>query len=130
MVLLEKAGLPHEVLPGRIITKAVGKGSPVESERMTVGYADYCAEAGPMAPHNHAEETVFIIRSDGGYFRYGPAEDELSDRIALRPGMLIHFNPLEWHVFEYDEGGCIEIIFIYGQVDNIRPEEVVAGMSR
>ena len=130
MRLLEKSALASEVLPGRIITKAAGKGSPSESGRMTVGFADYCAEAGAMEPHNHAEECVFIIRSDQGYFRYGSAKDALGERIALKPGMLIHFEPLEWHVFEYDEGGRVEIIFIYGQVDNIRPEEVEAGLAK
>ena len=73
---------------------------------------------------------MFVIRSDRGYFRHGVAADKLSGRIALRPGMLIHFDPLEWHVFEYDEGGRVEILFIYGQVDNIRPEEVAAELSR
>lgn len=123
MILMRKEEQTSQVLPGRIITKAVGKGSPCESERMTVGYADYCEEAGPMEPHNHAEETVYIIFSEKGYVRYGDTKDSLGDRIPIEAGMLIHFAPLEWHVFEFDEGGRIEIIFIYGQVDNIRPEE-------
>lgn len=125
MVIFRKNNLAHELLPGRIITKAVGKGNPSESGRMTVGYADYCKEAGPMAPHNHAEETVFIIRAESGYVRHGDKMDQLGERIPLEPGMLLHFPPLEWHVFEYDEGGRIEILFIYGQVDNIRPEEIL-----
>ena len=125
MIVLRKDELEHELLPGRIITKAVGRGSPSGSERMTVGYADYCAEAGPMEPHNHAEETVFIIRSEKGYLRRGDDKDHLGERVSLEAGMLVHFPPLEWHVFEYDEGGRIEIIFIYGQVDNIRPEEIL-----
>jgi hypothetical protein len=124
MVLIRKEEQKSEALPGRIITKAVGKGSPCESGRMTVGYADYCEEAGPMEPHNHAEETVYIIRSVKGYIRYGDAKDNLGARILLKAGMLIHFAPLEWHVFEYDKGGRVEIIFIYGQVDHIRPEEI------
>ena len=123
MKLLQKKDLKSEILPGRIITKAVGRESPAGSGRMTVGFADYCEEAGPMEPHNHAEETVFVIKSEKGYFRYGEARDHLSGRIPLEDGMLIHFAPLEWHVFEYDTGGRVEIIFIYGQVDNIRPEE-------
>ena len=125
MVILNKKELKGEILPGRIITKAVGKGSPLESERMTVGFADYCVEAGPMGPHNHAEESVFIIQAEKGYIRCGNEKEKLGPCISLEAGMLIHFPPLEWHVFEYDEGGRIEILFIYGQVDNIRPEEVI-----
>lgn len=124
MRIIRKHEEKSEVLPGRIITKAVGKGNPSESARMTVGYADYCVEAGPMSPHNHAEEVVFIIKSDKGYVRFGAEEDKLGERIPLEAGMLLHFPPLEWHVFEYDQGGRVEIIFIYGQVDHIRPEEV------
>ena len=124
MVIIEKSKQEQVIMPGRIITKAVGKDGPSISGKMTVGYADYCVEAGPMDPHNHAEESVFIISSDKGYIRYGDNQDNLGERIALEAGMLIHFPPLEWHVFEYDEGGRVEIIFIYGQVDNIRPEEV------
>ena len=127
MTILKKEEQVREILPGRIITKAVGKDGPSKSTRMTVGYADYCAEAGPMEPHNHAEETVYVIHAEKGYLRYGSAKDVLSERISLKAGMLIHFSPLEWHVFEYDEGGRIEIIFIYGQVDNIRPEEIQNG---
>jgi len=124
MIVLQKKELTKEVLPGRIITKAIGKDNPSESGRMTVGYADYCPEAGIMEPHNHAEETVYIVQAEKGYLRFGCEQDKLGERIPLEAGMLIHFPPLEWHVFEYDEGGRIEIIFIYGQVDNIRPEEI------
>ena len=124
MRIIRKSELSSELLPGRIITKAIGKDNPSESGRMTVGYADYCIEAGPMSPHNHAEETVFIIRSDMGYVRSGAEANKLGDRIPLEAGMLLHFPPLEWHVFEYDQGGRVEIIFIYGQVDHIRPEEI------
>lgn len=125
MFIIRKDELTREVLPGRIITKAIGRDNPSESGRMTVGYADYCAEAGQMIPHNHAEEAVFIIRSEKGYVRCGNDQNNLGERIPLEAGMLLHIPALEWHVFEHDQGGRIEIIFIYGQVDHIRPEEVV-----
>lgn len=124
MERMKKEELRAETLPGRILAKAVGKDGPVASRRMTVGYGDYCIEAGPMEPHRHAEECVFIIRSDRGFVRFGPGKDELGPRIALEAGSLLHFPPLEWHVFEYDDGGRVEILFIYGQVDGIRPEEM------
>ena len=61
--------LREDVLPGRIIANAVGKDAAIESEKMTVGFGRYCAEAGPMAPHNHAEETVYIIDAKRGRVR-------------------------------------------------------------
>ena len=36
----------------------------------------------------------------------------------------LHFPELEWHVFEWDEGGYVDALFIYGQVDNIRPDQI------
>ena len=44
--------------------------------------------------------------------------------ITLEAGMTLHFPPLEWHVFEFKPGGHVDIIFFYGQVDQIRPEEM------
>ncbi len=37
--------------------------------------------------------------------------------------MILHIPENEWHAFHYDEGGCVEIVFIYGQGDNCRPED-------
>ena len=46
--------------------------------------------------------------------------------MELHEGDLIHFPPLEWHVFGYKEGGYLDALCIYGQVTNIRPEEIQA----
>ena len=117
--------LNRQVLPGRIIENVVGVNGPIGSERMTVGFATYSAEAGRMEPHNHAEETIYVGSSDRGWVRYGGRPEALQHKLALEAGMVLHFDALEWHVFEYDEGGSVEIVFIYGQVDNIRPEEIL-----
>ena len=74
--------------------------------------------------HHHAEEIVHILRSIDGCLRFGPAPDQLGDPIPLTPGMTLHIPELEWHVFEYGPGGQVDIIFFYGQVDRIRPEEI------
>ena len=123
MRLIRRDDVTREVLPGRLIQKAVGREAHSESEKMTIGFASYSAEAGPMSPHHHAEEAVFILRSKGGRVRWGGDPDNLVESAALEAGMLLHFPELEWHVFEYDEDGIVEILFIYGQVDKIRPEE-------
>ena len=125
MKIIEQRNLIEENLPGRVIKKAVGKDGPSVSQKMTVGFARYSSESGLMDPHHHAEEVVFILNARNGYSRYGNELEKLGERIELRAGMLIHFDELEWHVFEFDENGIVEIIFIYGQVDNIRPEEII-----
>lgn len=112
------------MLPGRVIQTAVGKDGFAKSGKMTVGFAHYSAESGPMVPHNHAEEVVYVVDAKDGWVRYGPEKDKLGDPVPLESGMVLHNPPLEWHVFEYAEGGYVDIIFIYGQVDRIRPEEM------
>ena len=115
--------LPGITLPGRIIYKVVGKDSPLPSASMTVAFGTYSGEYGPMSPHRHAEESVYIIRSDRGRVRFAGEPDALENTLELVDGMLLHFPADEWHVFEFEEGGRIDAMFIYGQVDNIRPEE-------
>jgi mannose-6-phosphate isomerase-like protein (cupin superfamily) len=111
-------------LPGRVIQTAVGKGATSPSGKMTVGFARYSAESGPMEPHHHAEEVVYVADARDGWVRYGPGPDQLGEPVRLEPGMVLHIPPLEWHVFGYEAGGFVDILFIYGQVDRIRPEEM------
>lgn len=124
MHIIYKRDIPVNALPGRGVRTAVGKGAPSESKRMTLGWTRYAAEFGPMEPHNHAEETIIVTGCKGAYMRCGPEKDRLGERILLEPDMAVHFPALEWHVFEYDEDGYLEIMYFYGQVDNIRPEEI------
>lgn len=114
-------------LPGRVLQKVVGKDGRSGSGKMTMGFAHYSVESGPMEPHQHAEEICYIVAVKGGWVRFGQSPERLSVRKTLREGMTLHVDELEWHVFEYDAGGFIDILFFYGQVDNIRPEDI-AGM--
>jgi hypothetical protein len=111
-------------LPGRGLRRFVGRDSALASEEMTVGTARYADEFGPMEPHNHAEETVYVLSAERAWVRWGPTRDQLTERIELLPGVVINTPALEWHVFEWEPGGHVELLFIYGQVDNIRPEDM------
>lgn len=124
MNIIHREQLKTEMLPGRAIQKAVGKDSYSSSGRMTMGFAHYSIESGPMEPHQHAEEIVYIIGSENGWVRFGDSLDLLGQRVPLQSGMTLHIPSLQWHVFEYDPGGFVDIIFFYGQVDQIRPEEM------
>jgi len=129
MKLIQREELQKEFLPGRTIQKAVGKDAPSRSRRMTMGFAHYSEQSGPMEPHHHAEEIVHILSAKNGWVRLGVNPDQLSDPIPLSAGMTLHFPPLEWHVFEFATGGHVDIIFFYGQVDNIRPEEIISSQA-
>ena len=123
MNILRRDDLEKLPLPGRVIQKAVGADGASVSQKMTVGFGRYSAESGPMAPHRHAEETVLILDAREGTVRFGPSPERLDELVALEPGMVLHIPDSEWHVFEYGPGGHVDIVFYYGQVDDIRPEE-------
>jgi len=125
MTYFKRDDLERIMLPGRVIQTAVGKDGFSRSQQMTVGFAHYSAESGPMEPHHHAEEVIYVIDAQDGWVRSGPDKDELGSPVPLEAGMILHIPPLEWHVFEYDGGGYLDLVFIYGQVDHIRPEDIV-----
>jgi hypothetical protein len=108
---------------GRVLQKAVGKDGFDKSRKMTVGFARYSLESGIMKAHNHAEELLYILAAKNSWLRYGATKDDLSDPVPFERGTMIHFPDLEWHVFEFGEDGYVDLIFFYGQVDNIRPED-------
>ena len=121
MQLIKRENLQAMQLPGRVIQQAVGKeGAASPSTEMTMGFARYSEESGPMEPHHHAEEIVVVVTAQDGYIRYGgfgEQPDALGERISLEAGTILHIPELEWHVFEYDEGGHVDIIFFYSQAD-------------
>ncbi|MGI6160898.1 MAG: hypothetical protein ACOYJD_02605 [Christensenellales bacterium] len=123
MEFVRERELVGKVLPGRIITKIVGGDSPIKSSAMSVGYGMYCEEAGVMEPHCHAEESVYILDQKDAIVRYGGDKDNLLYSLKLEKDMLLHFDENEWHVFEYEPGGFLKILFIYGTGDQVRPED-------
>jgi hypothetical protein len=125
MDLLRKTELEPIQLPGRTIWKAIGKDGSSISQKMTMGFARYSRASGPMEPHHHAEEIVYVLGAEKGRVRWGQSKDNLGNVEHLEPGMVLRFPQLEWHVFEYQDDGYIDILFFYGQVDNIRPEEIL-----
>lgn len=122
MEYINKAKIAIEALPGRGLRKAVGKDSVFASNAMSVGYALYEKAYGVMEPHCHAEETIIVSNVKKGYMAWGEDKDNLTEKMVLEEGMVVHIPEGLWHVFTYDEGGFVEIIFIYGSTNNIRPE--------
>lgn len=125
MEFVKRAEIRRKELPGRVVQNAVGRDSALASEKMTVSFCHYSEQSGIMAPHNHAEETVIVLDSRGAFVRWGSGPDSLEHSAELRPGDVMHFQELEWHVFGYGEKGFLDALCVYGQVTNIRPEEIL-----
>lgn len=121
MKSLKRDDVEIKQLPGRMLQLVTGKeGAVIPSSVMTMGFARYSEESGPMEPHRHAQEAIYILSAKDGWTRYGGSGDkpnELGDPIPLEAGMILHFPESEWHVFEYKPGGHVDIIFFYSQSD-------------
>ena len=48
--------------------------------------------------------------------RCGEQPDQVNQIIPLEAGMVLHIPALEWHVFEFEDGGHVDIIFFYGKM--------------
>jgi hypothetical protein len=125
MRILTREQIPAQELPGRKIQTLVGRGASSPSTKMTMGFAHFSDEGGPMEPHHHAEEICYVLSAKDSWVEAGDAPDRLSESFPLEGGVTLHIPPLEWHVFRWKPGGYLDLIFFYGQVDNIRPEEGV-----
>lgn len=119
----KREDLRIRALPGRGIADCVGPNGPFQTDGMNVGFGLYSAEYGPMQPHHHAEECVYIKSANRAWVEYGGQPDALLYKAPLEAGMLLHFPENEWHVFRFEEGGSLEILFIYGSGANARPED-------
>ena len=125
MHIIKREHIPTTNLPGRKIQTVTGKGAFSPSVKMTMGFAHYSDESGPMEPHQHAEEICYVLSAKDSWVERGDAPERLGDPFPLEAGLTLHISPLEWHVFRWKPAGHLDIIFFYGQVDHIRPEDGV-----
>jgi hypothetical protein len=118
------SNLPQLALSGRAICKSIGSdGAAIESKSMSFGRSMFSLAYGAMQPHNHAEEIIYVLATKAGRVRFGATKDCSEGNVVLQPGMVLHFAPMEWHVFEFDEpDGYSDVLFFYAQTDNLRPE--------
>jgi mannose-6-phosphate isomerase-like protein (cupin superfamily) len=124
MKIIQRSDYQRTELPGRDIWKVVGKESYSESKKITFGFARFSHEQGQPEPHHHAEEICYVLKCKGAFVHFGPTSDTLGELHPLENEMTLHIPEMEWHQFVCEESGYLEIIFVYGQVDNIRPEEI------
>jgi len=105
--------LEKSVFPGRVRQMATGRVAFSPSENMTIGFARVSAEAGPMEPHQHAEEGIYVLDAKDGWVQWGPAKDQLTEKLDLAAGMFLHAPSGEWHVLGCKEGGFVDTLFVF-----------------
>lgn len=125
MELIRRTDLTPESLQGRTVERVIGKGAASPSNKMTMGFAHYAAASGKMEPHQHAEEVLYVLEAKSARFRFGSGAEDLPNVVELEAGMTLHIPELEWHVFDTDADGMADCISFYGQVDNIKPEDIL-----
>ena len=116
MKVLKREYVQTEHLPGRAIQMVVGKEEAASpSTEMTMGFARYSQESGPMEPHHHAEEIVYVLSAKDGWVCCGEQPDQVNQIIPLEAGMVLHVPALEWHAFDSEDGGHVDVLFFYGK---------------
>jgi mannose-6-phosphate isomerase-like protein (cupin superfamily) len=111
MKVFRRDETPSAAHPGRYIWNAVSADGFSTSQKVKSGIARYAAEYGALEPHVHGEEVCYVISADRGRVRFGESREKMDQVLSLETGMLIHAPAGEWHVFEYDQGGHIEIVY-------------------
>ncbi len=116
MKIIKNGEAPTQKLPGRYATRIVGKTEDYyyHSDTLHFGHCLYDESVGPMTPHAHAEECMYILSCKDACILSGPARDDMPECAELAPGMVISMPAGEWHVFRYKEGGHVEILYCYG----------------
>lgn len=117
MEIITRREVPENKLLGGFMQKAVGRSGDdyfSNSSIFNIDYCRYCAEAGPMEPHMHAEETVQILDTDRAFARFGVEKRHLPNKIYLQKDITLDIPEREWYIFEYDEESSLEILFKYG----------------
>lgn len=105
--------IPKARLPGRLIQRAIGSESFSPSDNLTIGFAHYSVESGPMEPHKHSEEFIYVLDCQDGWAEYGPEKERLPNRVNLSQGTILHIPQGEWHAIRYADGGFVDIVFVY-----------------
>ena len=107
----------------RTIYAAIERDGVLSSDNIMMGCARFDKNLGDMIPHSHAEEGMYIIDCAKAYARFGDSAETLGERIPLEAGMIMWAPEGEWHVFEFDDGGFLDIVFcLPSEKDFVRPE--------
>lgn len=104
---------------GRTVYAVFEEAGKLCSENLVMGFARFDSA---MDPHQHVEECMYVVDCYQAYARCGESKDTLGERHAIQPGMFMWADQDEWHVFEFEDGGFMDIIFCLPRQSFVRPE--------
>lgn len=119
---IQTATLEKTPYTGRNITKIIEKGGVVESKNITMGIAEFSNAIGPMLPHKHGEEGIYVLEAVNCWTRRGDTADTLEERHPVETGMVLRYLEDEWHIFEFEGEGYLRIVFFFGTGSIERPK--------
>lgn len=122
MHIIDSSKVEPTKLNGRHIRKIIEKGGVVESQYMSLGMAEFSTDIGPMTPHRHDEEGIYVLEAENCYTRCGDCVENFFEPKKIEPGMFLLYGKDEWHVFEFQGKGYLKIIFFFATGDLKRPE--------
>lgn len=101
--------------PGRLIERIFGKLSASEVENANMGFAHFSeAEHGPMCPHYHEDEIIYVLEAKDAYTLYGQSKDALDGRMELNSGDVLRYHAGERHIFKFTKpDGYLDILFFF-----------------
>lgn len=116
MDFVKRSEVPEKQMLGRVTSAAYGKeGIAAVTAEQFVGWATFSPKYGQMKPHCHEDETMYIVKAEHAFVRYGATKDTLCEPVALCTGDIIRARDGEWHEFCFDsEDGELDIVAIFG----------------
>lgn len=116
MNYVRREDITKTIAPGRIIQRAFGTDAYFTVDNANMGFAHFSPEYGKMPCHVHEDEIIYVMNANDAYVKYGPSENDLSNKKELNAGDILRFSEKEWHIFEFTcVQGYLDIIFIFSQ---------------
>ncbi|MGI6005557.1 MAG: cupin domain-containing protein [Christensenellales bacterium] len=114
MDIINRKDIPAFIAPGRKRWAAMGAGgAAIRIDDANVGFARVSLEYGPMEPHKHINEILYVLDAKDAYVRYGDTK-ACEKKQPLSPGDVFRMRDGEWHVFEFENpDGFLEILTFF-----------------
>lgn len=111
MKCVRREDLTPLTLQARQIWRVYGENAAVD-DRLSYGFAHFAPEYGPMKPHKHEREWIYVLDAHQATARYGTDFGSMNSSSHLKAGDFLRFEDQECHVFEFgSNAGYLDILW-------------------